>query len=45
MLLPGAKVEDISKQLQSILKLACEQPEVVVHIGTNNIGRISDGNF
>ena len=40
--LPGARVKDISERFQDILKGEGEQPEVVVHIGTNNIGRKRD---
>ena len=37
--LPGARVRDISDRIQGILKWEGEEPEVVVHIGTNDIGR------
>ena len=37
--LPGARVWDVSERVQDILKWEGEEPEVVVHIGTNDIGR------
>jgi len=40
--LPGARVRDVSERLQDLLKGEGEQPEVVIHIGTNDIGRKSD---
>jgi len=40
--LPGARVHDISDRVFRILKGAGEQPEVVVHIGTNDIGKKRD---
>ncbi|XP_062896362.1 uncharacterized protein LOC134342314 [Mobula hypostoma] len=40
--LPGARVWDISDRVQDILKWEGEEPEVLVHIGTNDIGRKRD---
>lgn len=40
--LPGAMVMDVSEWLQYILKRNDEQPEVVAHVGTNNITRKRD---
>jgi len=37
--LPGARVRDISDQLERFLEREGEDPVVVVHVGTNNIGR------
>ena len=37
--LPGARVRDVSDRVQGILKWEGMEPEVVVHIGTNDIGR------
>uniref|UniRef100_UPI00398E4FFB uncharacterized protein n=1 Tax=Pristiophorus japonicus TaxID=55135 RepID=UPI00398E4FFB len=37
--LPGARIKDVSEQVQDILKREGEQPVVVVHIGTNDIGK------
>ncbi|XP_055498195.1 uncharacterized protein LOC129701166 [Leucoraja erinacea] len=37
--LPGTRVRDVSERVQDILKWEGEEPEVVVHIGTNDIGR------
>ncbi|XP_055508716.1 uncharacterized protein LOC129707614 [Leucoraja erinacea] len=37
--LPGAKVSDVSQRIQDIQKSEGEEPEVVVHIGTNDIGK------
>ena len=37
--LPGARVRDVSDRVQDILKWEGKEPEVVVHIGTNDIGR------
>jgi len=39
---PGASVQDVSERAESILKGGVELPEVVVHIGPNDIGRKSD---
>lgn len=36
---PCARVQDISKRLHDMLKGEVEQPEVVAHVGTNDIGR------
>eukprot|EP00061_Rhincodon_typus_P004678 g23167.t1 len=38
-----ARVKDVSEQLQNILTGKGEQPDVIVHIGTNDIGRQRDG--
>ena len=40
--LPGARVRDVSDRVQDILEWEGDQPEVVVHVGTNNIGRNSE---
>jgi len=40
--LPGARVCDVSDRVFKILKRGEEQPEVVVHIGTNDNGRKRD---
>ncbi|XP_072352062.1 uncharacterized protein [Scyliorhinus torazame] len=37
--LPGARVRDISNRLERILEREREDPVVVVHVGTNNIGK------
>jgi len=37
--LPGARVRDIYDRLERILEREREDPVVVVHVGTNNIGR------
>ena len=37
--LPGARVRDISDRLERILEGGREDPVVVVHVGTNNIGK------
>lgn len=37
--LPGARVQDISDRLERILEREGEDPVVVVHVGTNNIGK------
>ena len=37
--LPGARVRDISDRLERILEREGEDPVVVVHVGTNNIGK------
>lgn len=37
--LPGARVRDVSDRVFRVLKGEGEQPQVVVHIGTNDIGR------
>lgn len=36
---PHARVEDVPKQLQNILKVEGMQPAVIIQIGTNDIGR------
>eukprot|EP00061_Rhincodon_typus_P009532 g33110.t1 len=36
---PGARLRDISDWLERILEREGEDPAVVVHIGTNNIGK------
>lgn len=40
--LPGARVSDVSERIFQILKGEGEQSQVVVHIGTNDIGRKGD---
>lgn len=40
--LHGAKTLGFLQQLQTILKGECEQPEVIVNIGTKNIGKKRD---
>jgi len=40
--LPGARVQDVSERAESILKGEREQPEVVEHVGPNDIGMKSD---
>ena len=40
--LPGARAKDVTERLQDILKGEGEQAEVIVHIGTNDIGRKRD---
>eukprot|EP00061_Rhincodon_typus_P003488 g20215.t1 len=35
--LPGARVRDVSDRVYRILKGEGEQPEVMVHVGTNDI--------
>jgi len=40
--LPGARVQDVSQRAESILKGEGTQPEVVVHIGINNMDRKCD---
>lgn len=37
--LPGARVRDVSDRVQSILRREGEQPEVLVHVGTNDMDR------
>ncbi|XP_078253188.1 uncharacterized protein LOC144592470 [Rhinoraja longicauda] len=37
--LPGARVQHITDRLQKILVREGDQPEVVVHVGTNDVGR------
>lgn len=37
--LPDARVQDISEQLLDILKGKEKQPEVIVHVDTNDMGR------
>eukprot|EP00061_Rhincodon_typus_P012548 g38348.t1 len=37
--LPGARVRDISDQIETILEWEGEDPVVMVHAGTNNIGK------
>lgn len=39
MLLPWCHVQDVSLQLQTILKEEGEQQEDIVHIDTNDIGQ------
>ncbi|XP_059830283.1 uncharacterized protein LOC132396611 [Hypanus sabinus] len=41
--LPGAGVRDISDRVQVILKREGKSPDVVVHLGTNDVGRMSEG--
>ncbi|XP_078056734.1 uncharacterized protein LOC144480983 [Mustelus asterias] len=41
--LPGARVFDVSDRVFKILKGEGDQPQVVVHTGTNDIGRKRDG--
>ncbi|XP_078057069.1 breast cancer metastasis-suppressor 1-like protein isoform X2 [Mustelus asterias] len=38
----GAKVSDVSDRVHSVLKWEGDQPDVVVHIGTNDVGRKSE---
>ncbi|XP_072125340.1 transmembrane protein 204 isoform X5 [Mobula birostris] len=40
--LPGARVRDVSDRVHDILVREGKQPEVVIHVGTNNIGRKRD---
>ena len=40
--LPGARVSDVSERIFQVLKGEGEQPQVVVHIGTNDVGRRGD---
>ena len=40
--LPGARVRDVSDRVHSVLKWEGDQPDVVVHIGTNDVGRKSE---
>ncbi|XP_051897466.1 40S ribosomal protein S24 isoform X2 [Pristis pectinata] len=40
--LPGARVRDVTDRVHRILEREGEQPEVVVHVGTNDIGRKGD---
>jgi len=42
--LPGARARDVLGRVFGILKGEGEQPQLVVHIGTNVIGRNSDWN-
>ncbi|XP_059500994.1 uncharacterized protein LOC132209499 [Stegostoma tigrinum] len=37
--LPGARIQDITDRVQRILKGEGEDPEVVVHVGTNDVGK------
>ena len=37
--LPGARIQDVTDRVQTILKGEGEQPEVVVHVGTNDVGK------
>ena len=37
--LPGARIQDITDRLQGIFKGEGEEPEVVVHVGINYIGK------
>eukprot|EP00061_Rhincodon_typus_P004886 g23665.t1 len=34
---PGARLRDVSERLQNVLKGEGEQPEVIVHVGTNDM--------
>ncbi|XP_072103118.1 uncharacterized protein [Mobula birostris] len=40
--LPGARVRDVSDRVHDILVRKGKQPEVVIHVGTNDIGRKGD---
>ncbi|XP_072928743.1 uncharacterized protein [Hemitrygon akajei] len=40
---PGARVRDISDRVQVILEREGKNPDVVVHVGTNDVGRMSEG--
>ena len=40
---PGAGVRDITDRVQVILEREGENPDVVVHVGTNDVGRMSEG--
>ena len=40
--LPGARVRDVSDRVHSILKWEGDQPDAMVHIGTNDVGRKSE---
>jgi len=40
--LPGARVSDVSERVFQVLKGEGEQSQVVVHIGTNDVGRKGD---
>lgn len=37
--LPGARVRDVSNRVQSILRGEGEQPDVLIHVGTNDIDK------
>ncbi|XP_055522044.1 uncharacterized protein LOC129716197 isoform X1 [Leucoraja erinacea] len=37
--LPGARIQDVTDRVQKILKGEGEHPEVVVHVGTNDVGK------
>ncbi|XP_062909111.1 uncharacterized protein LOC134349138 [Mobula hypostoma] len=37
--LPGARIQDVTDRVQGILKSEGEDPEVVVHVGTNDVGK------
>ncbi|XP_059824367.1 hydroxyacid oxidase 2 isoform X1 [Hypanus sabinus] len=41
--LPGARVWDISDRVQAILESEGMNPDVVVHVGTNDVGKVSEG--
>ena len=41
--LPGARVRDISDRVQAVLEKEGMNPDVVVHIGTNDVGKVSEG--
>ncbi|XP_059846282.1 uncharacterized protein LOC132405470 [Hypanus sabinus] len=41
--LPGARVRDISDRVQAILESEGMNPDVVVHVGTNDVGKVSEG--
>ena len=43
--LPGARVRDISDRLERILEREGDDPVVVVHVGTNNIGKTRKENL
>ena len=40
--LPGARVRDASDHVHCVLKWEGDQPDVVVNIGTNDVGRKSE---
>ncbi|XP_078256413.1 uncharacterized protein LOC144593977 isoform X4 [Rhinoraja longicauda] len=39
LMLSNPKVKDVKDRLQNILEREGEQPEVVVHVGTNDVGK------
>ena len=41
--LPGARVRDISNGVQAILEKEGMNPDVVLHVGTHDVGRMSEG--